>query len=143
MIEALPRLDACGAKGEAADPAGLGRPDDLTGGAARDRQRGAVEVTPPQGSELTAASAAGSSAPSPSRPWPGPGRAPTVTQSRATAITPDGATVFLTSGGEGRITAIDPTTRRVQHSITAPTKLSGAYVTVVRLGQSVHDLIAR
>jgi YVTN family beta-propeller protein len=74
---------------------------------------------------------------------PVPGRPTAGTQSRVTAITPDGTTVFVTSGGQGRITAIDTATRRVVRSVTAPTKLSGAYATVVRLGEPVTDLVAR
>jgi hypothetical protein len=52
--------------------------------------------------------------------------------------------VFVTSGGEGRITAVDTRTRRIVRSVAVPTSLDhGGHLTVVRLGSPVADLVAR
>jgi hypothetical protein len=71
------------------------------------------------------------------------GRPTAGTQSRATALTPDGSHAIVTSGGAGRLILIDTARRAVVREVNAPTPLSGAHLTVVQHRSPVTDLVAR
>ncbi|MFT4040665.1 MAG: hypothetical protein QM692_20970 [Thermomicrobiales bacterium] len=72
------------------------------------------------------------------------GASPWEAESRATAISPDGATGFVSQGGEGRIHVIDIATGEITGEITTPTDLSGGgYLIAVQPGAPLADTIAR
>lgn len=66
------------------------------------------------------------------------------TQGHFVTLTANGNMAFVSNGGDGRITVIDTGKRRVSGTISTPTALTGAgYLTVVRAGTPLYDLIAR
>jgi YVTN family beta-propeller protein len=129
-------------------------PDGLPGRVALSTRYAAVTTLSPQGDVTTLIDAdprsatyrrvVGTVALAPLARGPVADQAPDDAESRFTAITPDGARAFVTRGGEGRITAIDTRTRAVTRTVKVPTSLTdGGYLTVVRLGAPVTDLVAR
>lgn len=81
-----------------------------------------------------------------SSPTDGPvaGKPTAGTQSHFVALDPSGKRAYVTNGGDGKITVIDTTTRRVVKTIDAPTPLTGGgYLVVVKPGAPIHDLVAR
>jgi len=66
------------------------------------------------------------------------------TENHFTALTPSGSKAFVSNGGDGSISVVDTRRRRLVGSIDVPTALAGGgYLTVVRPGTPVTDLIAR
>ncbi|MCA2211614.1 hypothetical protein [Jidongwangia harbinensis] len=129
-------------------------PDGLPGRLALSARYAAVTTASPQGDVTTLIDAdprsatyrrvVGTVALAPLAKGPVEGRPPAGAETRATAITPDGAKAFVTSGGEGRITAIDTRTRSVHRTARVPTPLTaGGHLTVVQFGAPVTDLVAR
>lgn len=75
---------------------------------------------------------------------PTAGESPWESESRIAAITPDGATGFVSRGGEGQITVIDTAERTVSGTIEVPTPLTGGgYMTVVTPDMPFADTIGR
>lgn len=69
---------------------------------------------------------------------------PWESESRIAAITPDGATGFISRGGEGQITVIDTAERVVSGTIEVPSALSGGgYMTVVTPDMPFVDTVGR
>ncbi|HLL69239.1 MAG TPA: hypothetical protein VK453_26525 [Micromonosporaceae bacterium] len=129
-------------------------PDGLPGRLALSPRYAAVTTVSPQGDTTTLIDAdprsptyrrvVGTVALAPLAKAPVEGRPAAGAESRATAIAPDGRIAFVTSGGEGRVTAIDTRTRSVAGTTGVPTSLTGGgHLTVVQLGASVTDLVAR
>ncbi|HST83687.1 MAG TPA: hypothetical protein VLL08_18285 [Kineosporiaceae bacterium] len=72
------------------------------------------------------------------------GTAVTGTQARFTTLTSSGDRAYVSQGGEGKILVIDTGSRAIQKSVSAPTSLTGGgYLTVVKTGTPLSDLIAR
>ncbi|HEY5822655.1 MAG TPA: hypothetical protein VIT20_11805 [Propionibacteriaceae bacterium] len=75
---------------------------------------------------------------------PQPGVPTTGTQGHFVALNPSGSQAYVTNGGDGIITVVDTSTRRVVRTIDTPTALlGGGYLTVVKKGTPISDLIAR
>jgi hypothetical protein len=69
---------------------------------------------------------------------------PWEAESRIAAITPDGATGFVSHGGDGVISVIDTAARQVTGQIDVPTPLSGGgYMIVLQDNMPLTDTIAR
>lgn len=128
-------------------------PDGLAGRLALSPRFAAVTTLSPQGDVTTLVDSqpdsanyrriVGTVALPPLSHGPVPGKPEEGTENRATAITPDGSLVFVTSGGDGHITAIDTGDRKIARTATAPTPLYGSHLTVIRLGAPLTDLVAR
>ncbi|MBA2520313.1 MAG: hypothetical protein H0V24_11660, partial [Chloroflexia bacterium] len=72
------------------------------------------------------------------------GAAPWEHESRATAVTPDGALGFISHGGDGLISVIDTEAGEVVAQIEAPTDLTGGGAMIaLQDGTPATDTIAR
>ncbi len=68
----------------------------------------------------------------------------TGTESRFSTLSPSGATAYVSQGGDGEIKVINTAKRRIVATIDTPSALrGGGYLTVVKAGTPVSDLIAR
>lgn len=66
------------------------------------------------------------------------------TQGHSVAIAPRGDRVFVSNGGDGEISVVDTSQRRLINTIDTPTELAGGgYLTVVQPGRKLVDLVAR
>ena len=66
------------------------------------------------------------------------------TQGHTVAVAPRGDRVFVSNGGDGEISVVNTSTRRLVRTISTPTALvGGGYLTVVQPGRKVTDLVAR
>ena len=66
------------------------------------------------------------------------------TEGHAVAIAPRSDRVFVSNGGDGEISVVDTSKRRLIDTIDTPTELAGGgYLTVVQPGRKVVDLVAR
>ena len=75
---------------------------------------------------------------------PTPGNPIAGTQGRFVTASLGGNRVYVSNGGDGSITVIDTASRRAVRTILTPTALpAGGYLTTVRAGTPVTDLIAR
>ncbi|MDQ4503644.1 hypothetical protein [Sinomonas sp. ASV322] len=65
-------------------------------------------------------------------------------EARFVAATDDGLSVFVTRGGEGKVTQVDTASSRERRTIDYPTKLTGGgYITVVDAAVDGYDLNGR
>jgi hypothetical protein len=77
---------------------------------------------------------------------PEPGESPfgAGQESRRATISPDGRWGFISHGGDGRISVIDTSDRRVARTLTVPTPLEkGGYLVAVQPGMPLADTIGR
>lgn len=75
---------------------------------------------------------------------PAPDASPWEAESRIMAITPDGATGFVSHGGDGLISVIDTEAKAVSGQIEAPTPLSGGGAMIAIQGaMPLTDTVAR
>jgi DNA-binding beta-propeller fold protein YncE len=129
-------------------------PDGITGRFAVSRTLGAVTTIHPDGDVLTLLDVrrgsanfrriVGTVALPPLSGGPVAGTPASGTENHVTALTPSGGAAFVSNGGDGSISVIDTRRRRLVASIDVPTALAGGgYLTVVKRGTPVTDLIAR
>lgn len=129
-------------------------PDGIAGRLAISRRYAAVTTIHPDGDVLTLLDARRSSAtyrrivgtvalPSLTH-GPVAGTPTTGTESRFSALSPSGATAYVSQGGDGEIEVINTNKRRIVATIDTPSALrGGGYLTVVKAGTPISDLVAR
>lgn len=67
-----------------------------------------------------------------------------INQYRAVTVTPDGSLGFVTQGGDGIVTVLEPRSGELTGSIETPSDLdSGGYLAVFGNPESFTDTIAR
>lgn len=72
------------------------------------------------------------------------GQPTTGTQGHFAALNASGTKAFVTNGGDGKIVVVDTAQRRIKRIVSTPTPLTnGGYLTVVKKGTPVTDLVAR
>ena len=66
------------------------------------------------------------------------------TQGHFVTLNASGTRAFVSNGGDGRIVVVDTSSRRIVRTLKTPTTLSGGgYLTTVKKGTPVTDLVAR
>ena len=129
-------------------------PDGLTSQLALSARYGAVSTTSPDGDALTLLDTdrrsatyrrvVGTVALPSATGGPVAGQPSAGTQGHTVAIAPRGNRVFVSNGGDGEISVVDSSRRRLVATISTPTGLvGGGYLTVVQPGATRTDLIAR
>ena len=129
-------------------------PDGLAGRLALSKQYAAVATIHPDGDVLTlldsrsssknARRVVGTVALPASSGGPVEGRPTTGTQSHFVALDAPGSRAYVSNGGDGTIVVVSTRDRRVVRRITTPTALDGGgYLTVVKKGTALADLVAR
>jgi hypothetical protein len=75
---------------------------------------------------------------------PKPGVSSAGTERRSAAITTAGDRGFVSHGGDGLISVVDPSRASVRETVTVPTTLAGGgYLVVVERGRNLVDVMAR
>lgn len=129
-------------------------PDGIASRVALSKRYAAVSTQHPDGDVLTLVDAAPGSAAyrrivgtvALDAPTGGPvaGTPASGTQGHFVALNPSGRRAFVSNGGDGTITVVDTDHRRVIRTLDASSPLTGGgYLTVVKPGTALVDLIAR
>jgi len=72
------------------------------------------------------------------------GQPTTGAQTHFAALSSSGSRAFVTNGGDGKIVVVDTAHRKIRRTVSTPTPLTnGGYLTVIKKGTPVTDLVAR